>query len=67
MPNGYRGMTFEARAKGLGYNDWYGARDLMLAMGTAVDRLEAETFPVAEETKPVTELTDGQPDANEDN
>ena len=44
MP-GYRGQTFEKRATALTPNDWSGHRDYMIAIGAAVDRLEAVRLP----------------------
>jgi len=54
MP-GYRGQSFEQRAKALQANDYSATKDFFVAVGQAIDRLEAE--PV---TPPPTNADDTQ-------
>ena len=44
MELGYRGMSFKKRAQSMSFNDWNSARDFLVQVGDALDRLESELY-----------------------
>jgi len=43
---GYKSASFESHAQSLQYAEWASVKDFLIAMGSAVDKLEKASIPV---------------------